>query len=205
MKFSMYLIAWMSLTWMVGCGGDVAPAPTTTAEAPAPPAPAPPGKPASAADETEAVAAEDSSAAIPTQELAAEMPAAESNAPETSGPDTNVPDATEPAADAGGTLEKAQVGVGAKGRDYGGPGLVTTPVQVYFRTGDRIAFEIQIPSAMKLYKASHDNKGPKTHEEFMNVIIKENGVQLPELPEGDEFVYDPKTEQLMVRHPAQQQ
>ncbi len=79
---------------------------------------------------------------------------------------------------------------------------MTTPVETYFRTLDRVAFEIQIPSAMKLYKASHNNKGPKTQEEFMNVIIKENAVQLPELPAGDEYFYDPKTEQLMIRHPA---
>jgi hypothetical protein len=115
------------------------------------------------------------------------------------------PTADGPAADAPGAdgqTEAAAVGVGAKGRNYGGPGFVTTPVEAYFRTGERIAFEVQIPSAMKLYKASHDNKGPKTQQEFMDVIIKENGVQLPELPEGDAFVYDPKTEQLLVKHPA---
>ena len=47
-------------------------------------------------------------------------------------------------------------------------------------------------------------KGPKTQEEFMEVIIKENAVQLPDLPEGDVYYYDPQTEQLMVRHPAPQ-
>ena len=52
---------------------------------------------------------------------------------------------------------------------------------------------------MDLYKADHNNKGPKTHEEFMNVIIKEHAVQLPELPPGNVYWYDAKTEQLMVR------
>ncbi|REK09400.1 MAG: hypothetical protein DWQ37_18340 [Planctomycetota bacterium] len=92
--------------------------------------------------------------------------------------------------------------MGTKGQDYGGPGIVTTPVETYFRTLDRLAFEVQIPNAMKIYKAGHDNKGPATHEEFMNVIIKENGVQLPELPQGEEYFYDPATEKLMIRHPA---
>ena len=84
-------------------------------------------------------------------------------------------------------------------RLYGGPGFVTTPVEVYFRTGDRIAFEVHIPKNMELYKAQHDNKGPKTHEEFMQVIIKEGGVDLPELPADEAYLYDPQTEQLMIR------
>ncbi len=89
---------------------------------------------------------------------------------------------------------------GAKGRDYD-PGLVTTPIQQYFRAGARINL-LHMANTMKIYKAGHDNKGPKTQEEFMNVIVKENGIQLPELPSGDEYFYDPKTEQLMVKHPA---
>ena len=100
-----------------------------------------------------------------------------------------------------GTAEVAKAGVGVKGRDYGGAGIITTPIQQYFRIGERINF-IQMDNSMKIYKAGHDNKGPKTQEEFMDVIIKENGVQLPDLPEGDEYFYDPKTAQLMVKHPA---
>ena len=170
------LVSW---TLLSGCGGDATTqSDADSASAPAPPAPTPPGKPATA-DEDEVVI--DGTIEEPVADEPA-APEAEMEAP-------------------AGTTEEAQVGVGAKGRDYGGPGLVTTPVETYFRTGERIAFEIQIPSAMKLYKAAHDNKGPKTQEEFMNVIIKENGIQLPELPEGDEFVYNPKTEQLLVRHP----
>ncbi len=116
-----------------------------------------------------------------------------------------LPAAENPFAAAGvptGSTEEAAVGVGAKGRDYE-PGFVTTPVQAYFRTGERIAFEIQIPNAMKIYKAGHNNKGPKTHEEFMDIIVKENGVQLPDLPAGDEYIYDPEQEVLLVRHPKQ--
>jgi hypothetical protein len=96
--------------------------------------------------------------------------------------------------------ETAQVGVGKRGRDYE-PGFITTPIAAYFRAGDRIAFEVQIPSAMKIYNAAHDNKGPKTHEEYWNVIIQENAVQLPDLPDGDKYIYDPKTEELLVQHP----
>ena len=33
-------------------------------------------------------------------------------------------------------------------------------------------------------------------------IIKANNIHLPELPDGDRYMYDPKTEQLMVESPA---
>ena len=71
------------------------------------------------------------------------------------------------AAPATNPRRRSEAGRRHQGQGLGGPGLVTTPIQAYFRTGERIAFEIQIPSAMKLYKAEHDNKGPKTHDEFM--------------------------------------
>jgi hypothetical protein len=162
----------------VGCEGNIstAPTPEVATTGPAPPAPAPPGGKDTAAsdDATEAAAASETPDAAP----------AETPAP------------------AEGEATKAQVGSGVKGKDYGGAGFVTTPIQEYFRTGERIAFEIQIPNAMKLYKAEHDNKGPKTHDEFMNIIIKENGVQLPDLAAGEEYMYIPETEELMVKHPA---
>ena len=45
---------------------------------------------------------------------------------------------------------------------------------------------------MKLYKASEGNC-PKTQEEFMDKIIKENNLQLPTLPAGQSYFYDPST------------
>lgn len=201
MKLSLYVMALLALACAVGCGEAGPPPEETTAQAPAPPAPAPPGNPngASAASPS----AESSSPVATTDALnllepADAMPAEETGA---AAPGEDSPAEDSPAA--GDTTAPAEVGVGVKGQDYGGPGFVTTPVEAYFRTGERIAFEIQIPSAMKLYKAAHDNKGPKTHEEFMNVIIRENGVDLPELREGEEFLYDPKTEQLLVRRPTE--
>jgi hypothetical protein len=99
--------------------------------------------------------------------------------------------------------EEAAAGVGAKGRDYGGPGIISTPIETFFRAEERITFEAQIPNNLKIYKAQHNNKGPKNQEEFMQAIIKDGGVSLPELPPGDVYWYDPKTERLMVRHPTQ--
>jgi hypothetical protein len=172
----------VALSIVLGCGEmPPEPASATSAAAP-PPAPAPPGD--GSGGNGNHVASTD---------------AAGATAPAT--PEAPAEDGSVPAAAPGSTDEVAQVGVGAKGQNYGGPGLVTTPIEAYFRAEERIAFEVQIPKAMQLYKAEHNDKGPKTQEEYMNIIIKENGVQLPELPEGEEYFYDPATEQLMVRHP----
>ena len=102
-----------------------------------------------------------------------------------------------PSQPAAPTRVKAEVGVGAKGHDYG-EGIVATPLAAYFSAKERIAFDIQIPHAMQLYKAMHDGHGPKTHEEFMKDIIKEGGIKLPALRPGDRYLYDPAREELMV-------
>lgn len=95
----------------------------------------------------------------------------------------------------------ADTGVGAKGRDYGG-GIITEPVRQYFRAPQMVVFDIQIPQAMNLYKASNDNKAPASHDEFMTHIIQANQIKLPRLPDGEKYVYDASTEQLMVERPA---
>ena len=97
--------------------------------------------------------------------------------------------------------EKAGVGSGEKGRGYGGD-PVTTPVAAYFAVKERLTFDIQIPHAMELYKAT-EGHAPKTHEEFMRSIIEANQIRLPTLPAGHRYVYDPETERLMVEHPRQ--
>jgi hypothetical protein len=142
----------------------------------------------------------------PAEPAAAAPPAPEpaAAAPEPAAPAAaSAPATAEPTAADDGTVEKAAAGVGAKGRDYGGPGFVTTPIETMFRIEDRIVFEAQIPNTMKIYKAEHNNKAPKNQEEFMQVIIKDGGITLPELPASDVYWYDPKTEELMVRHPKQ--
>lgn len=92
--------------------------------------------------------------------------------------------------------QKAAVGVGEKGRDYG-QGPVATPAAALFAAKERLVFEVQVPKALQLFKAS-ENRGPKDHAEFMEKIIRANQIRLPELPAGASYRYDPKTEQLMV-------
>jgi hypothetical protein len=199
MKIALNLIVVAALVAVWGCEASVPSTPMAAdgSSAPPPPVPAPPA--ASGATEEAAqpaAAAPDAAAPAAAAPDAAAPPAAAKQAP------AAAPAAPGGAASGPGNDEKAQAGVGAKGRDYGGPGFVTTPIETLFRVEDRIAFEVQIPKAMSLYKAGHDNKGPKDQEEFMDVIIKENGVQLPDLPAGDVYWYDAEKEELMVRHPV---
>jgi hypothetical protein len=98
---------------------------------------------------------------------------------------------------------KAEVGVGKKGRRLEKEGLVrlmTVPALTYFRTEQRVVFEIKIPHALQLYKALH-GKAPKTEEAFMKEIIEANNIELPELPAGHRYVYDAERGELMVERP----
>ena len=68
---------------------------------------------------------------------------------------------------------------------------------IMYRAKEHIAFDIQIPHALDLFKAT-EGRLPKSHEEFMERIIKENQIKLPPLPEGQRYVYDVKQGQLMI-------
>lgn len=98
-----------------------------------------------------------------------------------------------------GDLIKADVGVGQAGRsldEY--EGVIVTPAKALFTVREKAVFQIQIPKAMQLHKALNGSD-PKTHEEFMSKIIDGNSIQLPELPPGDSYFYDPQEGELMVR------
>ena len=111
-------------------------------------------------------------------------------------PDTGDVSVNEPAQD---TRKKAQGGVGKRGQGYGG-GAVSEPARQYFQIRERIVFQVQVPQALNTYKAlDPQGKGPQTHDEFMEKVIRANGLTLPELPPGIEYQYDPETEELMVQ------
>lgn len=138
--------------------------------------------------------------APPAQPAADVGPAAEQPAPGL--PGVGLPGAGIPGVGGAAPVmvrEKAQVGSGAKGHDYK-PGFITTPVSTLFKVEEKIAYDVKVVSAMNLYKGQYGT-APKTHEEFMDRIIGENMIILPELPEGHSYVYDPETETLMVERP----
>jgi len=92
--------------------------------------------------------------------------------------------------------------LGVKGRSLDEhQGMLVTPAKAYFSVRERAVFDIQVPEALKLFKATHGN-GPRSHDEFMAQIIEANQIQLPELAAGQRYVYDPEKEELQVERPA---
>lgn len=121
--------------------------------------------------------------------------------PQAAAPPSSFPPGTpvEPLPQPGTTLQPAAPGVTGKGNYQ--PGLITTPVRAYFRVQERLLFEVQIPQAMQLFEAENGYK-PRSHEEFMEKIIKANNLELPELPPDHRYVYDPERGELLVEHPG---
>ncbi len=99
--------------------------------------------------------------------------------------------------------QKAGVGVGVKGRSLEGGSesnpatLISAPAAAYFRTKEKIAFEIQIPQALNLYMAEK-GRNPRNHDEFMRDIIDANRIVLPKLPTGMVYRYDSEKGELWV-------
>jgi hypothetical protein len=86
----------------------------------------------------------------------------------------------------------------AKERGYG-PGVIATPIESLFAFRENAVFKIQIPDAMNKFKGI-EGRAPKDNDEFMEKIIKANMIRLPKemLQEGERFMYDPKTEKVMI-------
>ncbi len=98
----------------------------------------------------------------------------------------------------GANREQVHVGMGEKGRGYGSS-YIAVVCASYWQVKERMAINL-IQHAMDLYKAENGSF-PKTQEEFMQKIIKDNDIKLPVLPEGHKYEYDPKEGQLMVLVP----
>jgi hypothetical protein len=156
---------------MGGCvGGEPEPLPPGEQKAATPVAPAAPATPAPAP-----VAA--APAAPAPVSPAADKPA------EAAAPASKTPKAADV------DREKAQQGVGKRGRGYG-MGFVATPIATYFSIKERMAFN-QVTHDMQLFIAEN-NRPPKTQEEFMEKIIKAGQISLPDLREGAKYVYLPE-------------
>ncbi len=57
---------------------------------------------------------------------------------------------------------------------------------------------LTIKHDLDLYQAGHDGQYPKTYQEFMDEIIKPNGIALPTLPYYQEYGYDAPTHSLII-------
>jgi hypothetical protein len=98
--------------------------------------------------------------------------------------------------------QKAGVGVGVQGRsleggsEYNPATFVSGPAAAYFRTKEKIVFEIQIPHTLNAFVALN-GRHPKSHEEYMREIIGTD-IKLPKLPEGMVYRYHPESQELWV-------
>lgn len=179
-----------NLVVAIGCSKPVQNAPSTTAGANAS---APPVAPTTAA-----------ATPPPTVFVPGSVPTPPALAPAGSAPAPAFGNGSPPASPASGiafppgVAVPAQAGVGVKGRSLDNEkGVLVTPAKTLFAARERVVFEIQIPQAMQLFKATN-GQPPASHDEFMQRVIAENSIQLPMLPVGQRYQYDPATEQLMV-------
>lgn len=193
---------WLSWAALAGCGTEIPPEPPGTNAPPSPVAADAPAVAPDAAASTEPAAMPADIAVVPAgpapQPTAAEPAVGPELAPPAQPPSVSAPTAEVPA-----DMErvKAERGVGVKGRSLDEhQGLLVTPAKAYFSVRERVVFEIQIPEALKLFKATHGH-GPKSHEDFMAQIIDANQIPLPELPAGHRYVYEPEKEELTVERP----
>ena len=115
---------------------------------------------------------------------------------------TNAPP---PAAQTPTESVKAQVGVGIKGRSLDGETgigkMISAPAATLFNVKEKVVFEIQLPQALNLFRAS-EGRLPKSHEEFMEKIVKANQIKLPELPVGMVYRFNTELGELWVDPPA---
>lgn len=95
----------------------------------------------------------------------------------------------------------AEVGVGKQGQslenETGVGRIIAQPAITLFQTKQKVVFEIQIPQALALFDGLN-GRFPKSHEEFMEKIIRENRIALPKLPDGQVYRYRPDEKQLWV-------
>lgn len=94
---------------------------------------------------------------------------------------------------------EAEAGVGKRGQSLTPGSMITEPARAFFRVEQRLAFQ-QVEQALQFYKASNGSY-PKDTDEFMELIVKPNGLQLPELPQGHRYVFDAEEGKLMVERP----
>ena len=101
--------------------------------------------------------------------------------------------------------QKAGVGSGQPGRslanETGIGAMIVQPARSLFAVRERAVFEIQIPQAMQLFQATQ-GRAPNSHDEFMAQIIQANNINLPRLPAGHRYQYDPERGELMVEKPG---
>ncbi len=80
----------------------------------------------------------------------------------------------------------AEAGVGKKGQSLKNEtGMIVEPAKQLIKFEQKAIFDLTIKPTLEAYKALNGSY-PKSHEEFMEKIIKANNIMLPELPAGQQ-------------------
>lgn len=97
--------------------------------------------------------------------------------------------------------QKATAGVGKQGQSLndneGVAKIISGPAATLFKVKQRLIFDVQIPQALQMFQAS-EGRMPKDHDEFMTKIVEFNRLQLPELPAGNVYRFNPEAGELWV-------
>lgn len=99
-------------------------------------------------------------------------------------------------------LVVAEAGVGKKGQGLQGDDvnkMIAQPVIVLRKVEQDIVFKTAA-KYLREYELLY-GEIPQTLEEYREKIVKPHGHDLPELPEGHEYVWKPEEKQLYVRRP----
>lgn len=97
--------------------------------------------------------------------------------------------------------QKAVAGVGKKGQslknETGVGAIIAGPARTLMNIEQKAVLEFQIPPAVQMFKATN-GRFPKSHDEFMEKIVKFNRLQLPELPDGAVYRFNSEKGELWV-------
>lgn len=80
---------------------------------------------------------------------------------------------------------------------------ITAPLSAYGPTMEKVSI-IAVEHAINLFYAT-EGRYPANHQEFMEKIIKANGIKLPVLPYGGEYKYDEANHALVAVYPKKEQ
>jgi len=97
--------------------------------------------------------------------------------------------------------QRATAGVGKQGEKLLGHNkaqqIISGPASQLFQVRQRAIFDVQIPHALQLYKATN-GRAPRSHEEFVKEILEPNQLVLPELRDGLAYQFNTEAEELWV-------
>lgn len=97
--------------------------------------------------------------------------------------------------------QRATAGVGKQGEKLQAHNqaqqIISGPASQLFQLRQRAVFDIQIPQALQLYKASN-GRAPRSHDEFVREILQANNLVLPELKDGMVYHFNTQAEELWV-------